>query len=309
MEGTFTTDENLLKAEAGIEDPSDDPTREVFNYTVALNNSLKLLKDLPISHRILKQAHKDLLSGLSAVRGASKRPGEYKNSQNWIGGRTIDVARFIPPPPDETEICMNELERYRNREDPSFPPALIDLALVHYQFETIHPFADGNGRVGRMLISLMAVNSGLLDVPILYMSPVMERYKDEYIDKMFNVSTLGDWTSWISFFCERVSESCRESILAADRLINLQAKYRAAASGARRGATALSLIDALFDQTAISITEAAQHLGVTYPAAKSAIDRLIELGILRELGGTYPKIFYAPEILRASRPVDTGAQL
>jgi Fic family protein len=308
MEGTFTTDENLLRAEAGIEDPGDDSTREVFNYQIALNDALNLLSELPISHRIVKQTHKDLLSGLSAARGASKRPGEYKNSQNWIGGRTIDVARFIPPPPRETQECMDELERYINRENTGLPPPLVDLALVHYQFEAIHPFADGNGRVGRMLISLMAINSGLLDVPILYMSPELERHKDEYIDRMFNVSTLGDWTSWINFFCNRVCESCRDSILAADRLINLQAEYRARASGVTRSASTLTLIDILFDRTAITITEAAGRLGVTYPAAKNAIDRLVDLGILKEVSGAYPKIYYAPGILRASRPVDMPRQ-
>jgi len=153
-----------------------------------------------------------------------------------------------------------------------------------------------------MLISLMAVHSGLLNVPILYMSPALERHKDEYIDRMFNVSALSDWTAWINFFCKRVSESCRDSILAADRLINLQAEYRAKASETTRSASTLTLIDALFDKTAISITEAASRLGVTYPAAKNAIDRLVELGILKEISGTYPKIFYAPGILRASRP-------
>lgn len=302
MEGTFTTDESLLKAEVGIGDPEDDATREVYNYTVALNDALSQLRDLPISHRLLKNAHRTLLSGLSTARGASKRPGEYKTTQNWIGGRTIDVARFVPPPPAQTQACMDDLERYINRADRGFPTPLIDLALVHYQLEAIHPFADGNGRVGRMLISLMAVHGGLLDVPILYMSPVLERHKDEYIDRMFDVSTKGNWSGWLNFFFARLAESCRESILAADRLIALEAEYRAAAASAGRSTTAVTLVDAFFDRTVLSITEAARRLNVTYPAAKTAMDRLTGLGIVTEIAGTYPKVFYAPGIIRASRP-------
>jgi Fic family protein len=152
-----------------------------------------------------------------------------------------------------------------------------------------------------MLISLMAVRGGLLDVPILYMSPVLERHKDEYIEHMFNVSVKGDWPSWINFFCRRLTEACRESIITTDNLINLQQEYRAAASSAGRSATLISLVDALFDKTAMSIGEAAERLGVTYPAAKSAIDRLVALDIMTEIRGTYPKVFYSPGIIKASR--------
>ena len=302
MEGTFTTDDHLLLAEAGLASQSDDSTREVFNYIEALNESLKLLNELPICHRVIKNAHEILLNGLSPQRGAQKRPGEYKQTQNWIGGITVDVARFIPPPPAETQLCMDELERYINREDNSFPPPLIDLALVHYQLETIHPFADGNGRVGRMIISLMAVHNGLLDIPILYISPAMERHKDEYIDRMFNVSSKGQWESWIDFFCQRITESCKETTDTVDRLINLQADYKEAASAASRSVNLITLIDYLFEIPAITITEAANRLGVTYAAAKKTIDKLVELKILVEMSDTYPKVFSSPTIFRAARP-------
>ncbi|WP_206453693.1 Fic family protein [Aurantimonas marina] len=302
MEGTYTTDGHLLLAEAGLEAQSDESTREVINYLNALNESLDLLRTLPISHRVIKRAHEILLSGLSLHRGTQKRPGEYKRDQNWIGGRTIENARFVPPPPAETQVCMDELERYINREDASFPPPLIDLALVHYQIESIHPFADGNGRVGRMIISLMAVHSGLLDMPILYISPAMERYKDEYIDHMFNVSAKGDWEGWISFFCKRVVESCKETIRTIDRLISLQTEYRDRSSSAGRSANLAIVIDFLFERPAITVTEASQKLGVTYAAARKTIDKLVEIGIIEEIPTSYPKIFYSPTIMRASRP-------
>lgn len=307
MEGTFTTDDRLLLAEAGVETDSDESTKEVVNYLKALNESLNLLKELPISHRVIKSAHENLLSGLSAARGARKRPGEYKREQNWIGGYT-DQARFVPPPPAETQRCMDELERYINREEANSPALLLDLALVHYQFETIHPFADGNGRVGRMLISLMAVHNGLLEAPVLYISPVMERYKDQYIDLMFNVSAKGAWIEWLLFFFERVVESCKETIETIDRLIELQSSYRIMASGAVRTNSAVSIVDLLFDRPAITVKDAQDRLNVTYRAAKMTIDKLVEIGILREYEGTYPKVFFAPMILRVSRPPEPQAE-
>jgi Fic family protein len=302
MEGTFTTDSHLLLAEAGLEADSDESTQEVVNYLRALNTSLMNLSKLPLSHRVIKQAHEILLSGLGAGRGANKRPGEYKRDQNWIGGRTIEAARFVPPPPAETQICMDDLEKYLNREAaPSSMSALIDLALVHYQIETIHPFADGNGRVGRMLISLMAVHNGMLDMPILYISPVMEKVKDEYIDRMYNVSTKGDWESWIAFFCERVCESCKETIPAIDRIITLQQAYREKAAAASRSSNPLILIDHLFERPVVSVSDAATKLSVTYAAAKATIDKLVELEILEEFVGVYPKVFYSPSIVAASK--------
>lgn len=303
MEGTFTTDSHLLLAEAGLETDSDESTQEVVNYLRALNTSLQNLDKLPLSHRIIKQAHEILLSGLGAGRGANKRPGEYKKDQNWIGGRTLEAARYVPPPPAETQTCMDDLERYLNREYAASRSmtALIDLALVHYQIEAIHPFADGNGRVGRMLISLMAVHNGMLDMPILYISPVMEKHKDEYIDRMYNVSTTGDWEGWISFFCDRVCESCRDTVLAIDRIITLQQNYRDKAAAASRSVNPLILIDHLFERPIVSISDAAEKLNVTYAAAKSTIDKLIEIGVLVEMPDMYPKAFYSPSIMAASK--------
>ena len=197
---------------------------------------------------------------------------------------------------------MDDLERYLNRDAKDLPSILIDLALVHYQIETIHPFSDGNGRIGRMLLSIMAVHNGLLSMPVLYISPSIERNKDEYIDLMFNVSAKGHWSAWIAFLFDRISESCRETIDTIDRLIALQYKYRSEAQAIMRSASAITLVDLLFERPAITISEAAAKLSVTYAAAKKTVDKLVERNILVERGGTYPKIFIAPEILRATRP-------
>lgn len=304
MEGTFTSPDNLVLAEAGLEQDQDDSTREVVNYLRALDASLEMMKALPISHRVITRAHEILLSGLSSARGAQKRPGQYKVDQNWIGGRTIQVARYVPPPPGPTQSCMDDLERYINRSDQTFPTPLMDLALVHYQIEAIHPFADGNGRVGRMLISLMAVQNKLLDVPVLYISPAMERDKDAYIDLMFNVSAKGDWTAWLLFFFAKVCEACQETVRTIDRLIDLQASYRRMAADAMRSANILSLVDMLFEVPAVSVSDAATKLKLTYAGARKSIDKLLELGILAEVPGLYPKTFLAPAIIRAARPPD-----
>ncbi len=301
MEGTFTTEDNLLLAELDDDAPRDDATKEVVNYVAALNEALAMLETLPICHRVITRAHEILLGGLSTARGAQKRPGHYKVDQNWIGGATIQRARFVPAPPRETVQCMDVLEAYLNRQDLDFPTALMDLALAHYQFETIHPFADGNGRVGRMLISLMAVDRRLLDTPVLYLSPTMERYKDEYIDRMYAVSVDSAWNEWFGFFFARVSECCRETIQTIDRLLALQEHFREQARQAGRSASLITLVDQLFENTAMTANSAARRLGVSYAAANTAIARLVELGILSPIANTYPRAFYSPAVLRAAR--------
>jgi Fic family protein len=155
-----------------------------------------------------------------------------------------------------------------------------------------------------MLISLMAMHSGLLDMPILYISPVMEQYKDEYIDLMFNVSCRSEWTPWFNFFFDRITESCRDAIATVDRIIDLQTLFRERAREVSRSASILMLVDVLFETTVISVNEAKEKLNVTYPAAKTAIDKLVAIGILVQLPGTYPYLYFSPEIRRASRPIE-----
>lgn len=302
MEGTHTTTDELALAEAGLEKDLRTDAIEVANYTRALRWAESQMAALPIAGRLLKGAHERLLRGVGQGRGQDKRPGEYKRDQNMIGGTRIDNARFIPPPPKEAEDAMADLERYINREGRTPTQALLDLALVHYQFETIHPFADGNGRVGRMLISLMPVSDGLLDVPALYMSPELETRKPEYIDLMYNVSSKGAWLDWIGFFLEIATLSANRTVRTIDRVLALEADYRDRAMKASRSNNLLAVIDMAFDSPVVTAKSVEDHVGVTNPAARNLIRQLVELGVLTEIEGAYPTRWAARELIDLSRP-------
>lgn len=297
MEGTYTTVDELLLAELADGQDASSDTREVLNYMHALADGLASLKGVPLSLRTLKQAHATLLRGVPKGRGASVRPGEFKQHQNFIGAFQIEDARFIPPPPREAEDCLGELEKYWHREEDGFD-ILIDAALIHYQFETIHPFADGNGRVGRMLILLHLFTRGKLLQPLLYLSPVFERRKDEYIDRMYAVSRHGDWEGWIIFFLQVMQEAARDAIKTADRIVALQRDYRERLQKARISANLLAAVDYLFQQPAVSIPKLREYLGVSYPAAKANVDLLMRENILTEVEGSdNPRLFFAREII------------
>ena len=288
MEGTYTTADALALAEADDGAEVDASTIEVRNYITAFQVAERLLKELPLSNRLIKTVHRTLLSAVGRERGANKRPGEYKDQQNFIGGRNrqIENARFVPPPPIETEAAMAELERYLNRLDRAGIPAIVDAALFHYQFETIHPFADGNGRVGRILIPIYLMQEGVLENPLLYLSPAVEGRKDDYVDLMLAVSREGAWTDWIAFFLEMVTASCRSASSTIRELEAMRSDFRLRISERRSSARVLTIVDDLFARPVTSIPQIANLLGVTYPAAKSAVDRLVELGILDELQTT-----------------------
>jgi len=300
MEGTHASPDDLVLLESGGEQPMDEAAREVLNYINALDNAVGALMTIPVSWRMMRQAHETLLSGLSKYRGADKRPGEFKIHQDFIGGRSIEEARFMPPPPVEAQAAMSDLEKYINTAEPCFPP-IVDLALIHYQFETIHPFADGNGRVGRILIPIILMQKGLLDRPILYVSPCIEEHKDEYIDLLYDVSRAGAWPEWVRFFLRAVQESCEQTIRTIDRLLNLQREYRDRAHQVSRSGTAIKIVDSLFERPVLSIPDAATIAGVTYPPAAAAIEKLFDAGILREIEvETQPKRFIAPEVVMIS---------
>ena len=300
MEGTHTTSEKLALAEAGVKTSVDDQTTEVANYIFALEGALKSLHEYPITHRTLKAAHATLLSGVGRSRGEDKLPGEFKRDQNMIGATTLEAARFIPPPPSHTPDCISQLENFIN-EDRGPELALIDLALVHYQFETIHPFADGNGRVGRMLISLMAVSRGLLDLPALFLSPALEGVKDEYIERMYRVSAFGEWTEWLNFFFEAVSRTSEETVKTIDRIICLQEDYKKRAAEASTSVNLLSVIDMLFEVPVVRPKSIVEKVGVTDAAARGLLNRLVELKILVEVD-VYPKVWVALDLIRQSEP-------
>lgn len=298
MEGTYSTLDDLMMVDAGAAEVSrTSDTREVFNYRRALSAAIASLTELPLSLRTLRDAHRTLLGGVHRHRRSTALPGEFKVHQNFIGGREIETARFIPPPPAEAIQALGKLENFIHREERGDMPNLVEAALVHYQFEAIHPFADGNGRVGRMLITLHLAMLGTLRQPVLYLSPVLERRKDEYIDRMFAVSAQGDWTGWVGFFLDVVAQSCQQAISTADALVTLHQDYRKRASGAGRSSNLLTLIDHLFRVQVVSIPSVGQLLGVTYRSAQLNVETLVKAGILSEFPRTSsPKYFIASGI-------------
>jgi Fic family protein len=304
MEGTHTTLSDLFLFEAGADDAGRrEDNREVLNYVRALEAAIDELPRLPISSRLLRNAHGLLLDGVARHRGASVEAGELKRDQNWIGGSgRIETARFIPPPPNEAVDALDRLAAYINRENRDVPP-LVDAAMAHYQFEAIHPFADGNGRVGRMMTTLILMEHGVLPQPLLYMSPYLERHKDRYIDLMFEVSKRGAWTDWIGFFLEAVYESALGTIRVAERLQDLQRRYRERFQTAQSSALVLRMIDMAFEHPARTVGDFAAELGVTYQGASNNVAKLVKAGVAEELGA-YPKVILFPEIVKALRIED-----
>jgi Fic family protein len=303
IEGTHTSLTDLFLLEAGAEEKDRPPdTREVYNYVRALQKSIESLRELPVCLRVIREAHGILLAGVQKNRGANIVPGEFKTDQNWIGGGTkIDQARFVPPPPRESIDCLSDLEKFINDRDvENAMPALVHIALAHYQFETIHPFPDGNGRVGRLLIPLMLCAKGILPQPLLYMSAFFEREREEYVDRLFAVSTQGDWTGWLVFFLGGVMEQCQETIAIVRKLQDLHASYRERLQKARASALISRLIDVVLESPFLTIPMAQKIIKVTYRSAQLNIDKLVAADILRELkGSNYPKWFYAHEVLDA----------
>ncbi len=301
MEGTFTTTDELALLEAGAEEGARADTREVLNYARALTHALNMMEQLPICHRMIKDVHGKLLSGLPRGRGGDKRPGEYKRDQNWIGGVSPQSARFVPSPPKEAAEAMDRLEAFINRDNPQAIPALLEAAIVHYQFETIHPFADGNGRVGRILIPLILQSRGLITDPVFYPSASLETRKNEYIDRMFDVSTKGRWTEWLQFFLSICTDTCRTSNKLIDDLIALQGQYRELAMSNFRSNNVVIVIDHLFSSPVVSTPMVKKLLGVTHRAARLTIANLEQIGVLEKVQGpSMPEYFAARAILRAS---------
>jgi Fic family protein len=303
MEGTFTTLSDLFMFEAGASTPDRlADNREVLNYVRALEGAIADLDDLPISPRLIRRAHKTLLDGVTRERGARIEAGEFKQDQNWIGGDgSIETARFIPAPPQHTLDAIDELTKFINRPQREEGSPLIDAALAHYQFEAIHPFGDGNGRVGRMLIALMLAENGVLPQPLLYMSPWLERHKAFYIDLMFEVSQSGNWIPWINFFLRAVAESAEETIEVVQRIQDLQKDYRERFQTARRSALMLRVVDLAFERPVMSVKQIAEALGVTYAGASNNVKALLEAGVAEEVPSTYPKLIWFPGVMEAMR--------
>lgn len=298
IEGTITSPEQLALIEAGAPESDDvglrEDTEEVRNYIRAMEHGLA--SPLPLSLRLLRDLHRVLLSG---VRGNRERPGEFRNTQNYIGHSqaSIALARFVPPPVREMNECLQQLERMLNRDREPLP-LLVKIAAVHYQFEAIHPFRDGNGRIGRLLIPLMLVRSGRMPQPVLYLSAYLERNRERYMDLLLEVSKAGAWLDWMTFFLEGVRQSAEESLSQADAILALRDEYHERMRGSRAFGQLQKLIDELFRSPSTTIALTASRLDVSAATASGHIKRLVTAGVLREwTGRKRDQVFIAPGIL------------
>ncbi|MFQ5778042.1 MAG: Fic family protein [Terriglobia bacterium] len=296
IEGTVTTAEELLLFEAiPTHEPKTPDVREVANYVKALEYGLTRQKELPVCLRLIREIHKKLLEG---VRGEQRRPGNFRDKQNFIGlpGQPIEEARFVPPPVPQMKEALNDFERFLNT--PNEVPFLIELALIHYQFEAIHPFVDGNGRVGRLLIPLLLCEHGNLPQPLLYLSAYFERKQNDYVDHLLRVSQAGAWLEWIQFFLQAVTDQSQDAVRRSTRLLALWQQYRDRMQTARASALLLQLVDQLFAYPAITIAQARRRLEVTYRSAQLNVKKLEKAGILKEHNGRRRnRVYLATEIL------------
>jgi Fic family protein len=291
IEGTQSSLSDLLLFE--LEDapsaPIDDVV-EVSNYVAALEHGLKRLReDFPLSNRLIREMHKKLLS---RGRGAKKAPGEFRRSQNWIGGTRPGNAAFVPPPPQEVEACMAALERFIHDERVPYP-VLVKAALAHVQFETIHPFLDGNGRVGRLLIALMLHVAGVLAQPLLYLSLYFKQHRAEYYRLLDKVRVDGDWEAWLDFFLEGVEQTASGAVATAQALVRLfQEDATRVLALVRTATTTMRVFDAVRQRPVSTLKEISQRTGLSFPAVSKAMGVLAELSIARELtGGRRNRVF------------------
>lgn len=282
IEGTQTgMDEALLPAEQIAPEKRDD-WQEVRNYVEAVNTAIAELETLPLSNRLLKQTHAILMQG---VRGEHKQPGEFRVSQNWIGGSSLTDASFIPTHPDNVAELMSDLECFWHNEGIAVPH-LIRIAISHYQFETIHPFLDGNGRIGRLLIPLYLVNHGLLAKPSLYLSDFFERHRDSYYDALMKVRTSNDLIHWVSFFLNGVRETASKGRDVFRQILDLRNEVeQKMLSLGKRAPLAREALNLLYRQPIVTAKQLEKALSITQPTANSLIKALIEKGILTEMTG------------------------
>lgn len=291
IEGTRASLSDLLIEEISPDAPNTpkDDLREVRNYVLAMEHGLSRLATLPLSLRLVCELHERLMRG---VRGDQATPGEFRRSQNWIGpaGSTPTTAAYVPPPPPEMKDCLNDWELFLHRREEI--PDLIQCALMHEQFEAIHPFLDGNGRVGRLLITLFLVERGRLTQPLLYLSEFIEAHRQDYYDCLQRVRTHGDWQGWLLYFLQGVNETARRAVAQAARLGDLR---EVLGRQLAKNATARNLLDELFINPYVNVTNAAKRLGVAFPTAQRAIQLLEKEGVLAEVSGRAWGRFYVSQ--------------
>ena len=305
IEGTQSSLQDVLAAEAQILSP-DRPrdVHEVVNYVRAMNYGLKRLDDLPVSIRLIREIHAELLRG---VRGSQLTPGELRTRQNWIGpaGCALHEATFVPPPPHEVRAALSDLERFLHSDSPL--PLLVKIGLAHVQFETIHPFLDGNGRVGRLLITFLLCQQGVLQKPVLYLSHYFKRHRQAYYERLQAVRDEGSWEAWLEFFLKGIVDVGSNATQTARRILDLRETHRQAITEqfGRGAANAYRVLEHLYAHPIVSVSEVQASIGVTYQAANALVSRLVDTGILTEITGqtrnrrfmyeSYIQLFYDDE--------------
>ncbi|HLB53317.1 MAG TPA: Fic family protein [Chlamydiales bacterium] len=283
IEGTQASLEDIFQYENKIPIHNVNDVEEVVNYIKALNHGMQRLVEFPMSIRLIKEIHAILLQG---VRGNDKTPGEFKKSQNWIGpaGSTPSTASFIPPPPKEALDAMGELELFLHKN--SDIPLLINCALIHYQFETIHPFLDGNGRLGRLLITFYLYWKKALQYPMLYLSYYFKLHKQEYYDRLNLVRVNGDYEQWVVFFLKGIIWTCDSALQTIKNALQLQETHKKRLIAAKLSTPyAIALLDYLFEKPHLTMRDAATHLNISYQSAKTVVQQLASLEILKEMTG------------------------
>jgi Fic family protein len=284
IEGTQASLEDVLAYEALSERRKlFDSVSEVVNYVEAMNNTTKQLGNTPFNIEILKDAHKTLLRG---VRGAEKSPGEFRPRQNWIGiqGSDIYSASYVPPPPAEVNYMLSQLEMYINND--TITPILIKCGLVHAQFESIHPFLDGNGRLGRLLITLLLCQQKVIKRPLLYLSAYFKLFRSEYYDKLQEVRDLGNWENWLKFFLRGIWTVSEEAFATVRAIVVMREEHRnLILKQIRSPANGLLLLESLYKNPLVSVEDTKKLLNVTYPAANSLIEDFVVFGLLKETTG------------------------
>lgn len=284
IEGTLSSLSDLLLVEmAEVPGVPLDDVAEVVNYVAALEHGMTRIREgFPLSNRLLREMHAVLMA---KGRGSDKDPGEFRRSQNWIGGIRPGKAHFVPPPPHEVVPCMSDLERFIHDDSCGYP-ILLRAALAHVQFETIHPFLDGNGRLGRLLIAMLLHHGGLLVQPLLYLSLYLKENRAVYYEQLDRVRAVGDWESWVDFFLEGVEQTARSAVETAGKLVTIFADdtKRVQESG-RTSASVLRVLSVLRQRPVLTLTYLRNKDGMTFPTATKAMQKLIELGIVREQTG------------------------
>ncbi len=282
IEGFQCSLENLFTFENGITEDDFEDIQEVVNYVKALNYGVERLKEFPMSLRLIRELHALLLD---QTRGKDKTPGEFKRSQNWIGapGSTLKNAAFVPPPPDEALNALDDLEKYLHAE--SSYPELIDCAFIHYQFETIHPFLDGNGRIGRLLITLYLYWKGTVKRPLLYLSYYFKKNRQEYYDRLTMTRNSGNYEQWVSFFLDGIIETSQSALESTKQILELQDYDHRRLIERKAGAYAFAMLNHLYSRPVITILHAKEELNVSFPTASHAVSQLMDAGILTEATG------------------------